>query len=184
MVAGRMQRPEYGGWTDTKESPGRCVRHTSWKINLRSPCRVTCNFKDVKSVKRRRAPPQEIKVYIHTTQTLAKRISARAPRVARGGSLALAHFGRGYFWFSRYLRAWRASGASIFINPRMNVCIFIRRLDRLRRRGCVAYKMPWERGKRKLRRTKFRRSITWECYIMYQIYVSMHRFARVESALA
>lgn len=94
MVAGRMQRPEYNGTTDTKESLGRCVRQ--WKINLYSSCRATCNFKgcNVKSVKHCGEPPREIKVYVQrkTGKTLAKRISARASRVARGGSFRARAF--------------------------------------------------------------------------------------------
>lgn len=45
-------------------------------------------------------------------------------------------------------------------------------------------RIKWGKEKRKPRRTKFRRPITWECYIMYKNYAFMYRFVRVENVLA
>ena len=185
MIAGRMQRPEYNGTTDTKESVGRRVRQ--WKINLHSPCRATCNFKgykaDVKSVKHCGEPPREIKMYVQrkTGKTIAKRISARASTCRtwrlfwRSRILATVIFG------FRVIYAYDARPVHQYslIRGWMHVYLYADWIDYAEE---VVSRMKWERGKRKSRRTKFRPSITWECYIMYQIYASMYCSARVESA--
>lgn len=126
------------------------------KINLCFPCRATCNFKGcydgVKSVKRQ---PQEIKMYVHYGYVVSPSPIAflrRTLRRPRGDSLTLddtfRHSSPARLFLVSAKRVTCASGTSIFINPRMNVCIFIRRLDQLRAEETVVCKKKEEREKR------------------------------------
>lgn len=193
----RRERERESAATWCNRDEGVTGTRARWrKINLRFPCRATCNFKGcsggVKSVKRRGAPPPRDKsVRIHTVR--GRRyvprgsdalLSPRTPDRHLCVRVPVSHVAILQRWripaaviFSFYVYAWCASGASIFINLRMDVCIFIRRLDRLRQRGARMGK------KRRIRVAQSFVSWSLESTTLGSGCASACRFARESSLL-
>lgn len=116
--------------------------------------------------KKREAPPPGDKS-VHTLRRcrtlLADRVCASRPasttwRFFGAGRYIPAQLSPARLFLVSAKRVTCASGTSIFINPRMNVCIFIRRLDQLRAEEAVACKKK-EKEKKDVDREKFRQLI-------------------------